>query len=140
MNPFEFVNAINTTKKDIIRDSDNPELAEKLYNPFLVNRALSYFVDTILYASEMNLTNNLDHKLQNDYLINSIRKGKRFSKWSKRIEDPNLDAISEYYKVSYAKALDIATILTTEQIDLIKTKITKGINDVQHKQPNRGET
>ena len=31
MNPFDYLNAINDTKQNVIEDSDNPELAEKLY-------------------------------------------------------------------------------------------------------------
>ena len=86
-NPFEFVNAINTTKKDLIRSSDAPDLMEKQYKPFYVNKSLSYFVDTILYANEVNQLKHVDLKLQNDYYLNSIRKGKRYSKWHKKEED-----------------------------------------------------
>jgi hypothetical protein len=140
MNPFDFVSAINSTKKDLIRDSDNPELAEKGYNPYIVNKALSYFIDTILYSNEINLVNGLDNKLQNDYLINSIRKGNRFSKWSKRLQDPIVEVVQDYYKVNYSRALEISEILTAEQVDLIKIRITKGINDVQPKPTDRGST
>lgn len=140
MSPFDFVNAINTTKKDLIRDSENPELAEKSYNPFLINRALSYFIDTILYANEMNVHNTAEKQLQNDYLINSIRKGKRFSKWAKTIEDPDVQCVQEYYKISYRRALDVCGVLTKEQIDLIKEKLIKGGTDVQSKPTSRGST
>ena len=140
MNPFDFVSAINSTKKDLIRDSDNPELAESGYKPFIVNKALSYFIDTILYSNEINLVNGLDNKLQNDYLINSIRKGNRFSKWSKRLQDPIVEVVQDYYKVNYSRALEISEILTAEQVDLIKIRITKGINDVQPKPTDRGST
>jgi len=140
MNPFDFVAAINSTKKDLIRDSDNPELAESGYKPFIVNKALSYFIDTVLYSNEINLVNGLDNKLQNDYLINSIRKGKRFSKWSKRLEDPIVEVVQDYYKVNYSRALEISKILTAEQVDLIKIRITKGINDVQPEPTDRGST
>ena len=140
MNPFDFVSAINSTKKDLIRDSDNPELAEKGYNPYIVNKTLSYFIDTVLYSNEINLVNGLDNKLQNDYLINSIRKGNRFSKWSKRLQDPIVEVVQDYYKVNYSRALEISEILTAEQVDLIKIRITKGINDVQPKPTDRGST
>ena len=33
MNPFDFVTDINLGKKDIMTNSDNPELAERTYNP-----------------------------------------------------------------------------------------------------------
>lgn len=140
MNPFDFVNAINVTKKDLIRDSENPELAEKSYNPFIVNRALSYFPETIYYANEMNVNNSLENRLQNDYLINTVRKGKRFSKWAKHTEDPDVQCVQEYYKVNYARALELSKILTSEQIDLIRIRIQKGGTDVQPKPTSRSST
>jgi len=132
-NPFDFVTNINGAKKDLIRESDNPDLMEKLYNPFLVNRALSYFVDTIMYANEINQSKHIDSALQNDYYLNSIRSGKRFSKWAKPVENADIESIQEYYKISYMKALDISKVLSKEQIGLIKTKIIKGGNHVQSK-------
>lgn len=140
MNPFDFVNAINTTKQDLIRGSENPDLAEKSYNPFLVNRALSYFIDTILYANEMNVSNSVEKQLQFDYLINSVRKGKRFSKWAKTTEDPDVQCVQEYYKISYRQALEVCRVLTKEQIGLIKARIIKGGTDVQSKPTGRGST
>jgi len=140
MKPFEFVNAINMTKRDLIRESDVPDQMEKEYKPFLVNRSLSYFVDTILYANEMNRENHIDLKLQNDYYLNSIRSSKRFSKWAKPIENSEVDSIQEYYKVSYIRALEMNKILSREQVDLIKAKIIKGGNHVQLKPVSGSET
>jgi hypothetical protein len=140
MNPFDYVNAINLSKKDLIRSSENTELAEKSYVPFVVNKALSYFVDTIMYANEMNINSHIDAKLQNDYYLNSVRVSKRFSKWSKKIEDGDVESIQEYYKVSFAKAVEICKVLTSEQINLIKEKIIKGGNHVQSKSTGGSKT
>ena len=137
MNIFDFVNAINISKKDLIRDSDSPELMEKQYVPFMVNKSLSYFVDTIMYANEINRENHLDFKLQNDYYLNSIRSAKRFSKWAKPVENADLESIQEYYKVTYNRALEISKVLTKQQLDLIKIRIIKGGNNVQS-QPTGG--
>ena len=68
MNPFEYVNAINYIKKDIMVD----DIAEKAYNSFLVNRSLSYFQDTILMANEMNKNHHIDNRLQFDFFLNII--------------------------------------------------------------------
>ena len=133
MKPFDFVNEINGGKKDLIRGSENPELAEKLYSPFLTNRALSNFVDTIMYANEMNRANHVDPILQNDYYLNTIRSAKRFSKWHKREENSDIECIQEFYKVNYKRAYEIVKVLNREQIDLIKTRIIKGGNHVQLK-------
>ena len=140
-NPFEYVNAINA-HKDIIRQSENPDLSEKLYSPFHVNKAMSYFPETILYANEMNIHHSLDKKLQNDYYLNTTRAGKRFSKWHKKDENGDIDCIQEYYKVSYVKAVEILKVLTQQQVDLIKTRIIKGgiNNELRFKHTRGGET
>ena len=78
-NPFQYLNAINDTKQNIMVD----DITEKAYNSFMVNRGLSYFKDTVIFANEMNRNHHLDSRLQFDFLINIIRKRKRFSKWIK---------------------------------------------------------
>ena len=139
MNIFNFVNAINISKKDLIRDSDSPDLLEKQYVPFIVNKSLSYFVDTIMYANEINRENHIDSLLQNDYYLNSIRSAKRFSKWAKPIENSEIESIQEYYKVNYNRALEISKVLTKQQLDLIKIRIIKGDNHVRSQPTSRSE-
>ena len=126
MNPFDFVNDINFGKKDIMTDSDNPELAEKTYNPFLTNRALSYFPDTIQFANMMNNNSHIDNMLQYSFLLNIIRKRKRFSKWFKKNDDDVLEMVIEYYGYSVNKAKEALKILTDDQLEKIKEKMTKG--------------
>ena len=122
MNPFEYVNSINYTKKDIMID----DIAEKAYNPFLINRSLSYFPDTVLAANEMNRNHHIDNRLQFDFFINIIRKRKRFSKWFKPEQISDLEIVKEYYGYSNEKARQILTLLSTEQINELKTKVAKG--------------
>ena len=64
MKPFDYVNSINFTKKNLMKNTANDELAEKDYVPFLTNKSLSYFTDTLLYANEMNRYHFLDKRLQ----------------------------------------------------------------------------
>jgi|TARA_B110000914_G_C15214576_1_gene332263 Holliday junction resolvase RusA-like endonuclease len=122
MNPFDYLNAINTTKKDIMVD----DISEKGYSPFMVNRGLSYFPDTILYANEMNLNHHIDHRLQFDFFINIIKKKKRFSKWAKPVDIENLELIKEYYGYSNVKAKSVLSLLNDEQINELKLRIYKG--------------
>lgn len=126
MNVFDFVNAINFTKKDLMTGTENDELAEKSYVPFIVNRGLSYFPDTILYANEMNIHNHLDNKLQFHYLINTIRPKKRFSKWAKKQEDNDIEAVKAFYGYSNAKAEQAVSVLSPEQLKEIKRRLNKG--------------
>ena len=122
MNPFDFINAINFTKKDLIVD----DITEKEYQPFLVNRTLSHFKDTVLYANEMNVNHHLDNRLQNHFFINIITKKKRFSKWVKPSEIEDLDCIKEHYGYSNEKAKSVLSLLTGDQIKQIKNRMTKG--------------
>jgi hypothetical protein len=125
MTPFDYINAINANK-DIIGSSDNPEEVEKEYTPFMVNRGLSYFVDTILYANEMNSASDISNKLQFDYLRNSIKPKKRFSKWAKRLSSENISVIKEIYKYSDRRAMEVLSLLSDSQIVLLKEKLKKG--------------
>ena len=122
MNPFDFLNAINDTKKQLIVD----ELTEKQYNAFMVNRGLSYFHDTVLLANEMNRYHHLDGKLQFDFLINTIRKKKRFSKWLKADEADMIEVVKEYYGYSNEKARQALTLLSEQQLNELKKRTYKG--------------
>jgi len=119
MNPFELIKSISSTKKDILEN-------EKDYNAFMVNRGLSYFPDTVLYANEMNKFHHLDSRLQYQFLINTIRKRNRFSKWNKSIESKNINAIKKYYNYSNEKARDVLPLLSNENLNTIRGRINYG--------------
>ena len=122
MSPFEFLNSINDTKKDIMID----DLDEKDYISFMINRSLSYFPDTVCIANEMNRYHHLDKKLQYHFLINIIRKRKRFSKWIKPDLDSDIGVVKEYYGYSNEKARQVLTLLSSEQIEELRKKVNKG--------------
>ena len=122
MNPFEFVNAICDSKEQLIVD----EVSEKSYNPFMVNRSLSYHYDTVLLANEMNQRAFLDKKLQFDFLINTVRKKKRFAKWKKPESSDDLEVVKEYYGYSNEKARTVLPLLNSDQMGQLKQRIFKG--------------
>ena len=122
MTPFTFLNEINYGKKDIMID----DIIEKQYNSFMVNRGLSYFRDTVIFANEMNKNHHLDSRLQFDFLINIIRKKKRFSKWNKPQIIDDLEIIKEYYGYSNEKAKAAHKLLSPSQIEIIRKKVYKG--------------
>lgn len=125
-NPFDYVSSITYNKNDMMTGTENDELAESGYNPYLTNKSLSYFPDTLLYANEMNVLNHVDNKLQYSYLLNSIRPKKRFSKWVKKQEDIDIEAVKQYYKYSTAKAEAALSLLSPQQINEIKKRLNKG--------------
>lgn len=109
MNLGKVLESINYTKEDIL----DPQ--GKDYVPFIVNKSLSYFMDTVAYANEMNKYPFLDKRMQYDYLKGSIRKRKRFSGWVKKDKSDVIDAIIKYYDVSYRKATEYERLLTEDQ-------------------------
>jgi hypothetical protein len=116
----DIIPSILQTKKDVLDE-------EKDYKPFLVNRALSYHLDCILYANQMNMSHNLDSKLQYHYLLNTVRSMKRkFQPWQKAVGLKDIDCVKEYFGYSNEKAKEALRILTNEQITLLKEKIEKG--------------
>jgi|TARA_R110000851_G_scaffold230898_7_gene383718 hypothetical protein len=122
LSPFDYLNSINATKTDIMVD----DIAEKAYTPFMVNRGLSYFEDSIIFANEMNKSYNLDNRLQYDFYINTLRKRKRFSKWFKAEESIDVDVIKTYYGYSTEKARQVLKILSNEQVNELSKKVSKG--------------
>ena len=122
MNPFDYVNSINYTKKNIM---DTPE-KEKGYNPFMINRSLSYFNDTVILANEMNKYHHLDGRLQYSFLINIVRKRKRFSKWNKPQKHNDIDVVKQYYGYSNEKAEQVLPLLSQPQLLELRKKVNKG--------------
>ena len=119
----EIIPSILQTKKCVIND----DIDAKDYTPFVVNRALSYHVDCILYANEMNINNMLDKDMQYQYLLNTIRPMKRkFQSWQKAEVDNNMECVKEYFGYSNQKAKEALRILSDEQLAEIKARTNKG--------------
>ena len=122
-NPFDYLNAILQNKKNLIVD----DLTEKEYEPFLMNRGLSYHRDCILFANEMNRRSFLDKKLQFDFLINTVRSQKRpFAKWVKPVKREDLACIKQVYGFSNSKAKEALSILSDYQIKYLKDQTDVG--------------
>jgi len=126
ISPFDFVNAIHHTKEALIVD----EWSEKQYNPFIVNKSLSFGMDTVIPANEMNSRPHLGKSLQFSFLINTIRPRKRFNKWLKAEKIEDLEAVKRYYNYSTEKALQAMRILTPDHLNTIKKRLyTGGLNN-----------
>lgn len=124
--PFKFfLKSINTTKENVLLEDSNGKI-EEAYNPFIINKSLSHFPDTIMQANTMNQYFELDKKLQYDFLLNSIRKKKRFTKWIKSNIEENVEIVKQYYKVGNEKAVEILSLLNDEQISTIKNELSEG--------------
>jgi hypothetical protein len=119
----EILPSILEKKKSVFRD----DLDYKDYKPFIINRALSYHMDCVLYVNEMNINNSLDVDMQYQYLLNTIRPMKRkFQPWQKSEVDKDIECVKQYFGYSNEKAKEALRILTNEQIAEIKAKTNKG--------------
>ena len=122
MSPFDYLNTINDTKIDIMKD----DVDERAYNSFMVNRSLSYFPDTVALANELNRYHHLDKKLQYHFLLNIIRKRKRFSKWIKADVVADIDVVKQYYGYSNNKARQVLSLLSEDQLNTLRQKVSRG--------------
>ena len=120
----DYLNAINVSKESLLDSED--EMWEKKYPPFIVNKCVAPFPDTILLVNELNQYHHLDKKLQFDFLLNSLRTRKRYTPWLKAKKLKNLEYVKEYYGYNNEKAKAALDILDDEQISAIKIKLNKG--------------
>ena len=122
----DYLYSINQSKKNILDDDLD---AARKYPAYVVNRCLSSFTDTVLYANEMNKNSHLPPKMQYDFLINSVKPRKRFSPWARKDSIDYLDVVKEYYGYNDDKALQALRILTKDQLDKISYLLRKGGNN-----------
>jgi len=120
----DYLNAINHEKTNLM-DTDD-EMWEKKYPPFIVNKCLAPFPDTIMLVNEMNKHHQLDKKLQFDFLLNSLRTRKRYTPWLKATKLENLEYVKEFYGYSNAKAKAALDVLSEDQLATIKRRLYKG--------------
>jgi len=119
----DWLNSINDTKKNLI--DEDPSLKSE-YPPYIINRCLSGHLDCILFANEMNKHPHLDKDLQYSFLINTLRKKKRFSPWLRKDSVKDLECVKKYYGYSNEKASQALKILRNDQINWIKQRLDTG--------------
>ena len=120
----DYLNAINNTKEPLMDSED--ETWEKKYPPFVVNKCLMPFQDTIFIVNEMNQLPNIDKKLQFDFFLNSLRARKRYSPWAKATKLENLEYVKEFYGYNNVKAKAALDILSDDQLATIRKRLYKG--------------
>ena len=124
LNPFDFVKSVSSDKTDIMVD----DIEEKAYQPFLINKSLSYHQDSVFFTNEMNCRHGLDNRLQYVFFLNTLRKRQRFSKWSKPYVSKKLDVVKEYYQMSTREAKELYTLLSDKQLRELKNRMNIGGN------------
>ena len=119
----DWLYSINQSKKNLM---DQDPTLESSYPSWIINKCLSSFTDTVLFANEMNMNWHISKRMQYDFFINSLRPRKRFSPWSKKESVDYLEDIKEYYGYSYTKALEVIRILPKSDLEKIRKLLHKG--------------
>ena len=122
----DYLKAINWKKTPMKKLDDDFHTIKKKYVPFIVNKCMSYFPDTIIQSNNMNLNSHLDKEMHYDYLMYSTRSRNRFSKWHRKTVPDDLDLIKEYFGYSNEKACEALKILSRDDIEDIKSEMDTG--------------
>ena len=123
----DYINAINYTKEPLL-DTEDEEWTKK-YPPYIVNKCIAPFPDSVMLVNEINQLHHLDKKLQFDFLINSLRSRKRYAPWMKAKKLESLEYVKEFYGYNNEKAKAALDILNDEQISAIKERLNNGGRD-----------
>lgn len=119
-NPFEFVKSIN--EKEYLYE----EVDKKSYSAYIINKALSFFSDTIFLANEINKYGGCDPSQHYDFLYHSVPKRRRYSKWFKSNKYDVVDLLCEHYNLRQERALEIVNVLSDSELQAIKADLDKG--------------
>jgi hypothetical protein len=122
MNPYDFVKTINNKSLDLMKDKQ----AERHYVPFITNRFYSLFPETLVYAQILNQYHTIDNKLQYHFLLNTVRRGNRFSKQTKNEVDGDIEVVKLYYGYNNEKAYQALQLLTKKQLEQLRLKVQQG--------------
>ena len=120
----DYLSAINQTKEPLL-DSEDEQWTKK-YPPFIINKCVAPFPDTILLVNEINQLHHVDKKLQFDFLLNSLRARSRYAPWLKAKKLKDIEYVKEFYGYGNAKAKSALDLLSDEELSAIKQRLNKG--------------
>lgn len=119
-NPFDFINNISTSSTSIWEEG----VSDKEYTPFMINRGLSQYRDTVLFAQFMNQNGQfVSPKMQYDfYRLGIQHKKKRFAKWHKPDKLEEITMLANHFGVNIRIMETYVSLLSDEQrIEILNT-------------------
>lgn len=121
---FDYLNSLNHEKNHLLDDGDTQRIKD--YPAFLANMSMSFHIDTIMDANEMNMVAHIPNKWNYDFYFYGVDKSKRFSKWPKKKSDDNVSLVARYYNISTKLAIQYLDLLTEEDLELMKERTNEG--------------
>tara|TARA_S200002703_G_scaffold2466_2_gene3872 strand:+ start:43667 stop:44032 length:366 start_codon:yes stop_codon:yes gene_type:complete len=112
--------------KNISASKDTVNFEEDDYNTHVVNKSFSLFVDTVLYANEMNMRPDLSANKNYAFMFNSVRKRKRFSKWPKNKATKDEELVSKIYKYNQHKTKQVMKLLKEDDLQVLRDLYEEG--------------
>ena len=120
----DILSGVSAYSEEVSLDPNDPE---KAYASYMINRGFSYFNDTACLANEMNIHHHLPPRMQYDFLRNTIRPRKRFSKWFKGITDSeDIELIKKHYDYSSVRAREALEFFNEDQLKELRSLYDTG--------------
>lgn len=116
---FDFLQDINIGKKNILEH--NPQW-ERFYSPALINVILSGFMDTLPIVMELNkLPFALTKQQHYAYLINSVRRRRRFKKFVKAIyREDDISLLCKAFEISRDDAFSALDLISPDDMERLR--------------------
>jgi len=126
MNIFNFIKEISVNKT---KWEDLPDELKKLWNSYIILKALSMYEPYTSLINEIQIKNTLSNSQQYTLLCNLLPKKSFFSPWPKNKKDDisSIEIISKYFNISFIKAKNKIDVYSPDDIELMKIEL--GIND-----------
>jgi hypothetical protein len=123
-NPFDYINNISTSTQSIWEDG----VSDKEYNAFMVNRGLSQYRDTVLFAQVMNQNGQfVSPKMQYDfYRLAVTSKKKRFAKWFKPEKTQQIEELANHFGISINTMENYVSLINETDYDQLIGALYKG--------------
>jgi hypothetical protein len=121
MSPWDFVKSINDKEY-----SFNEDIDKKDYSEYIINKAFSFFPDTIFLANELNMCPEIPAKQHYEFLYYATSKKRRFSKWVKPQRDADIVLLAQRLGIRYDRAVEIMDILTETELKNLMDSLDQG--------------
>lgn len=120
---FDWLGSITHHGQDLMTDDER----ERTYDAFMIRRGLAMDRTTLAEAAIMNEVHFIDNYMQYQFLLNTVVKCKRFTKWAKKPPVPDeIIAVSKYFNVNHQVAAGYLKLLNPAQIEQIQTALKGG--------------
>lgn len=131
----DYLTSINKSKVNVMRDPNADPKTITGYPAFMIRRLMSYHMDTVLLANEMNILPHLDNQMQYEYLLYAVPKKNRYATTHKVQPSETIDLIKRFYNYNDEKALEVLDLHTQSDLLVIAEYLSEGgiINESKNK-------